>query len=254
MTAREMQIGFIRELTEVNPQFEIPNLEDSDTIFYFINLAQDKYLKEKYLTKTSVKDNIEYIQKNIDDLKQLITRALMFTDIINAAEPSTPITPSVPYSNQIKSSADGAMILPLPLNYLYYIRSISKLSGTYLGLADKSYFSNKILDHLDINSSILINGFNTPIIRTPFIVLETVPTGATLSPSYLKLYIDSYTNLFNIEITYLRQPKKIVLVVTDSTTQTSTCELTSSTHQELVSYATKMFVEEYRYKLQKASK
>jgi len=249
MTSRDMQIAFIRQISAIDPRLEQPDLPDSDTIFYFINLAQDRYLKQTYLSKTTVKDNIENIQKHIDDLKQLITRASMFQDIINVSEPTNPITPSSPYSAQIKSSADGAMILPLPSNYLYYVRSTSKLSGTYLSLSGKTYFNNKVVDHLDINNSILTNGFNTPIIRTPVVVLETAPPSTSSSPSYLKLYLDSYSNLFNIEITYLRQPKKIVLVVTDSTTQVSTCELTASTHTELITYASSMFIEEYKYKL-----
>lgn len=249
MTAREMQIAFSRELSNINLQFEFPDIIDSDTIFYFINLAQDKYLKENYVNKASVKDNVEYLQKKIDDLKQLISRALLFTDILPIAEPGSPITPSVPYSAQIKASADGAIMLPLPSNYMYYIRSISKFTGTYLSLGTASWFSNKIVDHYDIDPSMLVNGFNTPIIRIPLVVLETAPSGTTQSASYIKLYKDSYSNLFNFELTYIRQPKKIILTVSDSNTQTTTCELAVSTHQEIVTNAAKMFIEDYKYKL-----
>jgi hypothetical protein len=249
MLAREMQISFMRELSTINQEFEYPNIVDSDTIFYFVNLAQDRYLKENYISRESVKDNNEFLQKKIDDLKQLISRKILFTDIINSTEPTIAITTSSLYSTEIKSSADGALLFPLPTDYIYYIRSSSKLSGTYLNLNTKTWVENKLIDHSDISNSILINGLNTPIIRNPYILLEKSPTGTTLSKSYMVLYKDSYSNLFNIEITYIRKPRQIILTVSDANTQTNECELAISTHQEIVSYAVKMFVEEYKYKL-----
>lgn len=249
MTAREMQIAFMRELTSINREFEYPHIEDSDTIFYFINLAQDRYLKETYISKESIKDNLEFLQKKIDDLKQLVTRKTMFTDIISSAEPTTPITTSSLYVTEIKAGSDGALLFPLPTDYVYYIRSSSKLSGTYLSLSTKTWIENKLIEHSDVNNSILTNGYNTPILRNPCILLEKNPTGTTLSTAYMVMYKDTYSNLFNIEITYIRKPKSIILVVTDANTQTTTCELATSTHTEIVSYAVKMFIEEYKYKL-----
>jgi len=251
MQAREMQISFIKELSTISPDIEYPNMVDSDTIFYFINLAQDRYLKENYISRESVKENTEFLQKKIDDLKQLISRKVLFTEIINTAEPTNPITTSSLYSSEIKASADGALLFPLPTDYIYYIRSSSKLSGTYLSLTSKTWVENKLIDHSDINNSILINGLNTPIIRNPYVLLEKNPTGTTLSKSYMVLYRDSYSNLFNIEITYIRKPKQIILTVSDSTTQTIECELAISAHQEIVSYAVRMFTEEFKYKLTK---
>lgn len=249
MLAREMQISFMRELSTINQSFEYPNMVDSDTIFYFINLAQDRYLKENYISKESVKDNTEFLKKKIDDLKQLITRKIMFNEVITASEPSNPITPSSLYSSEIKAYADGGLTFPLPSDYIYYIRSSSKLSGTYLGLSTKTWIENALIDHSDINNSILVNGLNTPIIRNPYVVLEKSPFLTVFSKSYMILYKDSYSNLFNIELTYVRKPKQIVLAVTNSSTQTGECELSVSTHQEIVSYAVKMFIEEYKYKL-----
>lgn len=249
MTAREMQIAFMRELTSINKEFEYPNIEDSDTIFYFINLAQDRYLKENYISRESAKDNAEFLQKKIDDLKQLVARETMFTDIIASTEPTSPITSSYTYVTEIVAGSDGALLFPLPTDYIYYIRSSSKLSGTYLSLSTKTWIENKLIEHSDVNNSILTNGYNTPILRNPCIVLEKNPSGTTLSNAYMAMYKDTYSNLFNIEITYIRKPKTIILVVSDSTTQTSTCELAVSTHPEIVSYAVRMFIEEYKYKL-----
>jgi hypothetical protein len=249
MTAREMQISFMKELTTINKDFEYPELPDSDTIFYFINLEQDRYLKENYISRSSVKDNVEFLQKKIDDLKQLITRKTLFTDIISSTEPTTPISTTYLYVSEIKAGSDGALMFPLPTDYVYYIRSSSKLSGTYLALSTKTWIENKLIEHSDVNNSILTNGLNTPILRNPHILLEKNPTGTTLSTAYMVMYRDSYSNLFNIEITYIRKPKSIVLVVSDSTNQTTECELANSTHTEIVSNAVRMFVEEFKYKL-----
>lgn len=249
MTAREMQIAFMRELSNINSEFEYPNILDSDQVFYFINLAQDRYLKETYITKETVKDNIEAIKKKIDDLKQLITRATLFTDIINVSEPSLPLSSVALPSSEIKIASDGALMLPLPTNYIYYIRSASKIDGTYLNILTKGYVENLQIEYSEVNSSLLVSAYNNPVFRSPYITLETNPTGTTVSKAYMILYKDAYTNIYNLELTYIRKPKNIVLTVTDSSKQTTECELSTITHQEIVSYAVRMFIEEYKYKL-----
>lgn len=251
MTAREMQISFMKQLTAISETFEYPNIEDSDTIFYWINTAQNKYLKETYLAKQTAKGNVEFIQKRLEDLKQLVNRMVMFGTkyIISGTEPSTAITLSSPGSSRITFTQDGAVAFPLPADYFYYIRSTSKLSGTYLNSVIKTWFNNNLIEQSDIDSSILTNAINTPIIRTPLVVLEQSPVTGDTSKSYMLLYKDSYSNLFNVELTYIRNPKVITLVVTDSNNQTTECELSTQTHPEIIEYALKLYIEDYKFKL-----
>lgn len=66
-----------------------------------------------------------------------------------------------------------------------------------------------------------------------------------LEDNSLLVYKDYYTNLYNIQITYVRKPNTISL--------TTDCELSDSCHKNIVNLAVTKYIEEYKYKLQKAS-
>ena len=51
MTAKEMQIEFERLVQLSNPQLESVTKLDSDTIFYFINSAQERYIKQSFILR-----------------------------------------------------------------------------------------------------------------------------------------------------------------------------------------------------------
>ncbi len=255
MTARDMQVSFIRQISAINPTLEVPSMPDSTEIFYWINYAQQKYLKEMYISKQSAKDNVEFIQRRIEDLKQLIARIVMFggTDyIVSPTVPTLPITSTNIPSTSIIIDNDGAIMFPLPSDYFYYIRSTSYVSGTYLQVSSQSWIDNILIEHSDITPSILSNAINTPIIRNPLVLLETNPGTTSSSLSYIVMYTDVYTNLFNLEITYIRNPLNIGLVA-NSTTVTQ-CELSFQTHQDITDYAVKMYIEDFKYKLQQSKK
>lgn len=251
MTAREMQIAFMREISAINQSLELPNLPDSDTIFYFINLEQDRYLKETYISKSSVKDNVELINKKLNDLAALVTRKRIYEEVIPLAEPSVPIAAGTIGTFAVTINNDNSIALPTPADYFYYIRSSSKITGTYLSSSTKSWVGNKIIDQQDLPISIFSNAYNAPIIRNPYIVLEHVNLSSpgTYSDTKMSLYKDTYTDLYNVDLLYIRNPKTIKLVVTNTDTQTTICELPVSTHAEIVSQAARMFIEEYKYKL-----
>ena len=256
MLAREMQISFINQISAISQQLEVPDMIDSDTIFYWINYAQQKYLKEMYVSKQSAKENVEFIQRRLEDLKQLLVRKVMFKNssqldyVISSTGPSVnPITPATPFSSRVVCIDDGAVGFPLPTDYFYYVKSSSQVSGTYLQVSNLTWIDNMLIEHEEPVTGLSVNAINTPIIRNPYILLESSPTTTDTSKSYMFLYKDSYTNLWNVMLSYIRTPKKIVLTVTDSTTQTNTCELAFQTHQDIVDYSVKLYIEDFKYKL-----
>jgi hypothetical protein len=255
MTAREMQVAFIRETSLINNTLEVPVMPDSTEIFYWINYAQQKYLKEMYISKASVKENVEYIQRRIEDIKQLIARITIFgtKSITGVAQPTTiPISIGNVPTNVIVVDNDGAIMLPLPSDYFYYVRSTSYINGTYLGVLNKSWIENVLIEHSDITPSILSNAINIPIIRNPLVLLETNPGTSSPSLSYMVMYKDTYTNLFDLEITYIRNPLPVALLVNglqpNGTVETS--ELSFQVHQDIVDYSVKLYIEDFKYKLQ----
>ena len=71
MTVREMQIAFDMHIQLVSQDLEIDQKPDSYTVIYFLNRAQEKYIKENYLNKGQIQDNIEFLQKRSDTLRNI---------------------------------------------------------------------------------------------------------------------------------------------------------------------------------------
>lgn len=258
MLARDMQVSFMRQISLINPTLEVPMMPDSTEIFYWINYGQQKYLKEMYISKASAKENVEFIQRRIEDLKQLIARMTVLgtTSITGVSVPSTAISSGNVPTSVIVVDNDGAIMLPLPSDYFYYIRSTSYITGTYLNVVTYSWLDNVLIEHSDITPSILTNAINTPIIRNPLVLLETNPGTTSPSLSYMVMYKDTYTNLFNVEITYIRNPLPIALLVggVQPTGTVAQSELSFQVHQDIVDYSVKLYIEDFKYKLQQTKK
>lgn len=95
MTAREMQVEFERVVILMNPDFELKEKLTSDTIFAFLNSAQERFIRNNYLQEDAVQDGTRAQKKNADSLKGLITRTTL---ILNSAVIATPVITEVAYS------------------------------------------------------------------------------------------------------------------------------------------------------------
>jgi hypothetical protein len=232
MNVREMQIEFERRLILINPDFDLQDRPTSDTTVSFLNRAQDLYIEENFISKDRLEDNIEYIQRRSDTLRSLISRN---TGTETAAK-------SADFS-------DGGIQISVPSDYLYYIKSYSYVDGdaagnnVYLTNGSKEWIPNRVGTHEEIEK-IVSNSFNTPILRKPCVLFE--------ESNKLILYKDSNTNVYNFELVYLRDPKKMTVTATGvgtPTNETNVCELPVGAHEDVVDLAVKVFIEEYKYKL-----
>lgn len=230
MTAREMQAAFDMQIQLISETLTIQEKPDSYTIIYFLNLAQDKYLKDIYLSKGRMQENIEYIQQRSDVLRNLIVRSTL-----NASDPADPIS---------STEVDGGIALDLPLNFLYYLQSFSKATNTLIGVNIPTWTPNRLVDHAEIDN--ITNAlFNKPILRKPCVLFEEGDKAI--------LYKDMDTSIFNIAYIYLRKPKKLTLDLTPSTGYTNECELDPYLHPDIVEIAVKLFIEDYKYKFVRSS-
>jgi len=228
MTVREMQIAFDMQIQLISKELEIVEKPDSYTILYFLNAAQDRYLRDMYLSKGRMRDNIEYIQQRSDVLRNLIVRENM---LVEGTEDTSIISPT---------EVDGGIELDLPSNFLYYLQSFSKATNTLVGVTDPTWTPNRLVDHAEIDN-ITDAIFNKPILRKPCVLFEEGDKAI--------LYKDMDTEIYNISYIYLRKPLKLVLenpVTDESVTE---CELDPYLHREIVELGTKMFIEEYKYRL-----
>ena len=177
MTGFQFQREFERLLQARNVVFQYDEKPDTETIFGFLNIAQLRLLKQKYLPSSNTEENIKSIQNNSEDLKNLIT----YSSIALSTEAYSSYTKYAQY----------------PDDYLHYIRSDSvgavKASSTQL--------PNKLVSWEEMDKAIT-NTYNSPILRKPFVVLMD---------SQLLVTYDYLTTLSSIKLTYLKVPKNISL-------------------------------------------
>jgi hypothetical protein len=223
MTVREMQIAFDMQIQLIYQKLEIEEKPDSYTILYFLNRAQENYIKENFLSKGQIKDNIEYIQKRSDTLKNLISR---YTE----TESTTALD---------ATEVDGGIELSLPSDYLYYIKSFSYATNDLSSPSTKVWTPNRVVGHDEIDN-ITTGLFNTPILRKPCIVFEENDTAI--------LYKDQDTAIYNYSFIYLRKPLELTIETAVEDETTIECELDEYTHQDIVELAVKMFIEDYKFK------
>lgn len=288
MTTREMQIEFERVIQLIDDNFVLKEKLDTEHIMFFLNVAQEKYLKTTYLSKDSLQENAQLLQKRADDLKQLIERTISGRDKDGlVATYATLIADTV----NLVTTEDGGMVLRLPYNYIYYMLSRSKVTRSTVAVASDEWTPNKVITHDDLDH-VVQTPFNDPILRKPCVLFEDTEN--------MVIYYDSDTAISDIELIYIKKPDKLLLdtyteyasadgflpagiyqVVSDVATYdattynigdtftaaggvamtsgtaarsdlafgTNTCELAEYTHQEIVDLAVKIFVEEVKYKL-----
>lgn len=239
MDAREMQVEFERIITLMNPAFELKEKLTSDTIFAFLNSAQERYIRNNYLQEDLVADGTRAQKKNADSLKGLIVRSDVVTSVL---------------SNSDRFSARGT----LPADYFLYIRSNSYLTRTYkmastapdLTAGSEVITPNKTIREDDVEK-IISTFYNKAILRNPYVVLNAGEASAEPANEnvYLNIIHDSYTKVGKIDLVYYRKPKRFDVIGVDNVNILDTCELPENVHREIVELAVEMFITEAKYRL-----
>lgn len=196
MRGIDFQIQFERVIQEMSKAFIAEERPDTFTIFKFIGQAQIRYLKEKYISLPTTRENIEFIQKRSDDLKNLI-KTVVFAS---------------PSSATLGVYNGRAKYIDMIDDYIFYIRSDSEMTRTdAIPISSGKYVPNRIIPHSELDN-VLDTPWNYPILRNPVVVFE----------ENNRIYIvhDTYTSgITNVSLTYLRRPYNF---------DTSYAELTTS--------------------------
>lgn len=238
MTVLEQVYEFGQLLETVDPSFKVESKPDTDSILIALNIGQTRYIYDKYLSKSTMAENVEYLQKRSDDLKNIIKRN-MFR--------------AIPVSTG--SLTDIAYTVALPTDYLFYLRSDSHVlrTGSVLNTSGSYVWApNEVARSFEHVAQVTTNLFNKGILRQPVVTLES--TGfVVIVDSYTDIEYDAgISNLYGFDLTYLRKPLYLGLVaVTDKTV--TTCELAEHTHEEIVRYAVDIYLKEYKFMLAKGA-
>lgn len=218
MNVLEMQKGVQQKLNAM----EIPII--SEDVLWYLNRAQEQYIADQYVfLRGKYTDNQDIqlytnAQKSMENL-----RTLVVTEDIDNESGTTLIDTSTFYNN-----AKVVQLSNLTETFYYYIRSQSKDSATPANL-----INNRLVEQENIQKYIQTK-YNSPIFRDNLVIIE----GDTLVVFYDNQDDSAVTA---ISLTYIKEPKKLVRAIeSGSTTQTTTCELPTHTHREIVNLATQL--------------
>lgn len=213
---------FETALNTISDKFNDGEKPDRDEILTYLNSAQLTYMKEKYLNNATFKDNIESVNSRTEEFKNLIVN-----DTITSMS-SYYMTHSISFN--------------LPDNYLFYLKSDSKITRTTIYPCTNKYIPNQEGNYKDVDK-LMTTPFNIPVIQRPLIVFMSVNDA-----SGALLVHDKYTTISEIKISYVRKPKELIETVVDSDLQTDECELAEYVHNDIVNLALQLF-EQNKFKL-----
>jgi hypothetical protein len=229
MNVYEFLYEFDKLIETVDPKFKEEPV-DTDTKLIVLNIAQTRYLYNKYLNKPTFKENILSIQNSSDDLKNLIVREILQPTLIATG----PLSGGIGYTINLGSLSN---------TYLYYLKSNSNVIRTQ-PVSIAGWVDNLVAESYAEVNKIITNIYNSPLLNQPVVFFEQGNT--------MIIVVDKYTSIGDdvpsVEITYLRTPKYLALSATATTTLT--CELSRYNHEEMIRLAVDIYLKEYKYMLQ----
>lgn len=226
MSAKQMQIEFERRIQLISPDLVVDTKPNSDTIFSFLNAAQDRYVVLNYVGNDQTVLETHTFNKNVDSIKSLVVEETLVPAGITAL-------------------GFNKFALPTQYNkeYFLYIACSCLVTGTYKQFSEQHVIASDLVKYEDLRNY-ETTAFNSPIIRTPGAALMSDPQSKL---NYLVIATDKYTDLKSIILTYYRKPLRFNTIggqyVVDK------CELPESVHSEVVDMAVEMFITEAKYRL-----
>lgn len=216
---RQLAVEFERRIQTIDPTTVADAKLDTDTIFAFLNQYQYIYIKQAYMSTDQITSGSRANRRVNDMMKTLIV--------------SKEIKPIGHDYND-----DLTDIFELPEDYFMYIRSASKVLGTYKNYEAEVTTVNDFIKQDEV--SLVLNTFygKDGIIRKPLVILETTRD----SYSIMEVIHDRYTRIQSIMLTYYRKPVEFDIL------EGRACELPYDCFEDLVSGAVELYFN-YKYRV-----
>ena len=219
MTSLEMNIEFLRLLEAISKELVESEIPDTETIFQMLNISQIRYLKEIYF-KDGEHQNI---LNKADELRDLVTR-----EPVNCTKISTGSLANIAYTVDLDTLSE---------NFMFYIRSDSKITRTTIHTCTAQWMPNEYIKYAD-KDKYITSPVNSPIIVKPGCYIENDST------NNLVILHDIYTTLETtdgVSIEFIKEPTLMTISVN--------CELPNFMHEDVVKFAVETYITNYKFKI-----
>lgn len=201
---RQLGIEFERRIQTIDPQFELINKLDTETIYSYLNEYQDKYVQQLFIASA----------QPIEDRKQ-VNKAVL-SKIQNALRNVVTL--------QNYTTEDNKLSFDLPEGFMSYISSYSTVGSSYNSKAGN--LRNILISEQDFKYLTDATFDEDRIIRYPLVSI----VGDTLN-----VCCDKYTALTGINLTYYKKPAWFS-ILTDKA-----CELPIECFDDIITGAVETF-------------
>lgn len=207
MSERQFQIAFERQLNVIFPQYNNTMKLNSDTIFYYLNLAKEQYIKELYRI-------FQYDQEVTDKLRTLVCIK--------------------EYTGSSITKNGSKFIMDYPQNYQFALGEEVYISINNITCSNLKVKTSDVLEGtIETVNRMLENSLSEHILHHN----QAKPI-RVYTDNKIVLYTDGNYSINKYTLTYLRKAKDIGTDLKSEYT-----ELPSITHQEIVDIAVKLFIQ-----------
>lgn len=170
------------------------------------------------------------IYSSADSVESGTRAAVILEDVIRTLNAHTILTST---DEESSSHFDEAYkSYKLPSDYYRYIRSVSKVTGTYKNPNIIAYVSNVLIKESDANKVINQAYDKHRILRNPAVILESGDTSA----GTIKIIHDEYTQIDEVDLTYIKLPGDFSILTN------TPCELPYTCFEALVSGTVDLYI------------
>ncbi len=213
---RQLGIEVERRLQTILPTLKLQDKLDTEDIYAFLNQFQKQY--------------IDMIYSSADSVESGTRAAVILEDVIRTLNAHTILTST---DEESSSHFDEAYkSYKLPDDYYRYIRSVSKVTGTYKNPDIIAYVSNVLIKESDANKVINQAYDKHRILRNPAVILESGDTSA----GTIKIIHDEYTQIDEVDLTYIKLPGDFSILTN------TPCELPYTCFEALVSGTVDLYI------------
>lgn len=214
MTNTEMILEFKLTFDKVDSS-SYPGFE-AEEIYFFLNEAQERLVKNRYGRNNLYKSGFEEIQKRTDDLSNIV--------VTNYAAVTSVSTETNTFKIDISSLyTDEAHVTPSTETYMFYLRGRPRVVKS--GCVSKYINKTKLVQQDDL-PYMLEDPYNKPTLLEPIIYFER---------GDIYLVTDGTFTVDKCKLTYIKRP-----AIIDDVTN---CELAEHLHKEIVQLAVNVALE-----------